>query len=72
MSKVNKFEELADRYMEVKGEDLSQEEWEMFEKLVPQYKKVKKKEAIKLFESLFCSLDELEEMERELEAYELS
>lgn len=69
MSKVNKFEELADRYMEVKGEDLSQEEWEMFEKLVPKYKKVKNKESIKLFESLFCSLDELEEMERELEIY---
>ena len=60
---ASKFDELTERYMEAQGENLTQEEWELAEKLSSKYNKASKKEAIKVFETLFCSIEELEEME---------
>lgn len=60
-SNMNKFKELTDKYIEQKGQDLSQEKWELIEKMNKEKPTMNDKEAIKLFESLFCEISELEE-----------
>jgi hypothetical protein len=55
---MSKFKELTDLYMENKDQDLSQEEWELIEEMSK--KRIPDKNAIDIFESVFCDISELE------------